>query len=773
MKFSIDYHYTHFRQNIFIWALGVAVVLNLDKLILTQWAPTRIVDSFDGPFQSFYIFAKNILRYGFFSQTPYHLCGVSALTFSTPPLFLALMMFLPLYPCYIILSLLSVFVAFSGMFLLLHDDLKLNQSASIVSGLFFCSLDLHVAAGIGIFGLPLLVWCFERIFEINNPFKKKLVSYLYIVLYFSASMLPIFYLPAFIFFVLYFLFLSNIKRTTRNIVTIILIWCLFLLINLPTIVELINCIPTSHRVLFVNPDTSWCHGIIYFVKNLFNIDFHSSFMSTPSLLGIFIILFYFSSIKEAYNNKLFYFSISTVLAIECYVFFLSNTPFLKTLSSYVDVYNNFRSQRVALLLPILFSMLIGQASHYLVVYDLFSCKGAWFLTISSFCLYVVFGNYFRLFHLTSFILQAFNLAVLIVLVSFKYIFNKKYSLDKILIVSFLIFSFTTAIHDRTYWGPYSFRRITTSPHIELIKYLERNNLDQFRVASHDGAGLTQLLLNGFKCADGYVNVYPASYKEFWIKVIEPEINKSGVYKNYFLGFGGRVTLVDDSALRPLRELSFNLDLLRLINVKYLFFSMSILNCEKYGLIEIAEGSETLVNGPDWKLNKYLRPWEYYIYQNKNYCTPAFLTGKVRFFEKKDMLLNELGTHNFKYLSTHTFALTGVSNILKNTKLNLKESEIINIQLKPDEMTVWLRNRYPVILNWTTNYNPNWICEIDGRKVDIFIIYNTFMGVLVPPNSHIIKFKYQNILLWYAYWVCFVGFVIINAYVVISLKRFGA
>jgi hypothetical protein len=778
MKKYIDTFSKDMRQHIYIWALGFAIVLNLDRILLGQWALLPITDTFDGPFQAAYIFAQNILKYGVISQSPEQVCGFSNLASSVPPVYIALMMVLPLYQSFLFLSLLAAFVAFLGMFLLLHDEFKLDQTASIVGALSFCSIAIPVWLGLSGVGIPLLICCFERIFEITSSFKKRLLSYLYILLYFGTSIFPIISLSLLFFYIFYYIFISNIKKTPRNILTISLIWCLFGLINLPAIMELITYLPTSHRVTWTIMGASqlgktWGYAAITFMERLLSIKSVMGVMSAPSLLGTFIILFYFISIKSSDKDKLFYFPIFAVLFIEFYAFFLYNSPIFEILIPFLGLFKSANLDRLYYLLLTLFSILIAQASQHIISYNCVFSKNSWHLTVVSFVLYVVFVVAFNHNYYWQFIVQSLSLAIFLLLLYINYIKNNQYSIGNILIISFLFFCLANTLTDKlTIENIYNFQHRNKSPQIELIKHMEGNNLEFFRVVTLKQEGhQSQLLLNGFKCADGYVAVYPLAYKEYWAKVIEPEIKQSPIYTKGFLGSGSKVFLLDDStAHQPLRRLNFNQNLLRLINVKYIFSGEKILDCEKYGLIEVAEVSRAYINAPKWK--KYFRPWEYYVYKNKDFASPAFLTDAVRFFDGKDELLDELGKRDYAYLSTHTFALRGAATILESTGLDLAHSEILDIQLKPDQMTVRLRNRYPVILNLTTNYSRNWICEIDGRKAPIFNTYNAFMSVLVPPDSHLLIIEYHNTLLSYAYWVSIIGFVIINTYVVISLRGLG-
>lgn len=772
------------RINIFHLALGAAILLNIDKIIFGPFAPVRCYDTFDNPFTAIHILLRNILKYGLISQSPENLCGVSYYTFAVPPNSLPIIsaLLLPPYLSYLSLSISLVFIAFLGIFLLLRDDFKLSQKASAIGALFFSSITIHLPLMTSVIGIPLLIWSFERIFDSRYRFSKRLFMYLYILIYFMRSSFVIIAPQVLLFYLIYSACFSNIKNIRKNILAIVLIWSLFVIVNLPSFAELFFHLQASHKnALQPNLDISWVYAAKYLIKSLFNIHMHDFYIVMPSLLGLTVILAYIFSSERQDRDKCFYFPIIFLVIIEIVAFFLSQTPIWNAISERLVFLKYFRLERFAYLLIILFSILIGQSSDFLIKRKYFAPSKAWYLPFSIVFLYIGLGIIYRQFPFyffdrtidilrasTEFIFQLLSVLIFLLLISLKTKKGKRCSIFTALFISFLFFALANTLHSRFSFGTENFQHYYRSPQIERVKAMEGYNLENFRVADVGGANQSKLLNSGFKCADGHFNIYPESYKEFWIKVIEPAMTRSKKIRDYYLGDCNRVYLFYDGIKnKPIRELSFNPDLLRLINVKYIFSDEKILDCGRYGLIETAAKSDTYVKASLWR--RYFSEREFYVYQNRYFAAPVFLTGSFDSFDTKEELLDKVSKKDYDYLVNHTFVLNKDAEALFSVKLDVKNAIIKDYKLSPDEIKVWLHNQDPVILNWSTNYNKNWICEIDGKRSPVFRIYNTFMGVVVPRDSNIAVFKYENTNLNWAYLMAGLGFLIVNIYVIRRLR----
>jgi hypothetical protein len=134
------------------------------------------------------------------------------------------------------------------------------------------------------------------------------------------------------------------------------------------------------------------------------------------------------------------------------------------------------------------------------------------------------------------------------------------------------------------WGEKNFR-------VAALEEIKQREGEPFRVASVLPLQPAYAYAQGLECADGWANLFPAVYRDLWLRVQAPLFARLPLVKNVFdpdtgkpqdnyifLGTGlvqpgvgqlpgedTRRCLRDGFDLRP----RFNLDLLRLLNVKYL------------------------------------------------------------------------------------------------------------------------------------------------------------------------------------------------------------
>jgi hypothetical protein len=644
------------------------------------------------------------------------------------------------------------------MFLLLCDEFKLDEKASLIGALFFASIPIFLPWSITIAGIPLLFWALERVFDSAYSFKRRLAIYLYTLIYFFANSFVIIAFALLPFYLTYFLFFSKIKRNVKNIVVLCLIWGLYFLINLPVLTELAYHAADGHRVSwYFFSGVSWTDA----ARNLMTQGITT--LLTLSTLGLLIVAYYVISSKKANRDKNFYFPMIWLVFIMLFAFFICKTPLWQMVKMNLGIFGSVQFDRFYLLLVIFFSILIGQASDFLIKKRDFSNKKAWIISAILIAGCICVGLKWNQFMKIQFALGFASIAIFLFLAWLRATKRMKISVFLVLLVPFLVFALGQTAYSRVQYGVHNYYHWFNSDQIEEVKKIEKGDIGSFRVVKV-GGDPSQLLNNGFKCADGYTSMYPQAYKEFWAKVIEPELAISEKHRKYFLGWGNRAYLFDSvNKGQTVDILNFNIDLLKLINVKYLFSDRKITDYAKYGLIEIDEKDPDYFKTPRWK--RYFKKGEFYVYQNKEYAPPVFLTGSTRIFNTKEELLDELGNRKYGYFKRHTLALKKDLEDVSMEDLNAAGSGIINYRLTPDMVEIEINNRYPVILNWTRNYDRNWRCEADGKELKIFPVYNSFMGVIVPPNSNEVKFIYRDVYLQYACLISLLGFLVANVFII--------
>lgn len=759
------------RKNIFKTAVFAALILNIDRIILGSFSLIRIYDVFDTGF-----LFPSFLRKGFSLQLPQILCGVNNLTLPIPLGYILSSFFLPSYINYLLYSVIGVFIAFAGMFLLLHDEFELSKESSFIGALFFSSFAIFSAMGISITGIPFLIWSLERLFDNNCSFRQKIALYLYTLFYFINSIFVLITFPLLFFYCVYFLFFSKIKKNARNVLALCLIWSLYVFINFPSLTQLFYQALNSHRnsSYYFLSEISWMNSAKFLVRNIFDSSMQEFFITIPSLPGLFILIYYFISPVEKKKNKEFLFFAAGIAIIEFLAFFIYMSPLWNAIKRNLGFMETFQFQRVYFLTTVIFSILIAMACDSLIVQNRLFDRKRWFTCLFWILFYtavsLILHRGLNKVEWLSFSVQFFSLFVFLSFWLLRVTKFKRISAFQILLISFSIFLAANTLLLRFYpSGINSYYHFFSSPQIEEIKRIEKNNIDNFRVVKIGGFHPGQLLHNGFQCADGYLTLYPQAYKEFWAEVLRRELDMSVVHRDYFLGWGNRVYLLDSiNKGGAVEKPGFNLDLLKLINVKYLFSDKEVLNYEKYNLIRVAEASSDYSGLPVWK--RCFRKSQFYVYENKDFAPRVFLTDLIKTFKNKEELLSELSRRDYAYLKKHSFVLKNdLENVLPDD-LNISGAEIKEYKLNPDRVEIRLNNEYPLILNWTRNFDKFWSCKIDGRESRIFRIYNSFMGVIVPAHSQKIEFEYRNIYFSIFCFISLAGFFIINIFLIRSFKR---
>jgi hypothetical protein len=763
------------RKNIIKLSLFIAVALNLDRIVLGPFAPIRVSDAFNITYPFLNTYVNNILKYGLVSQSPEWLCGVTNCIY-TPLLHYVLSgLVLPPYLNYLLYVIVVEFIAFLGMFLWLQDGFKAEDKASFLGALFFASIPTYLSEFSTVAGIPLLMWSLERLFDHSCPFKRKLPIYSYVIFYFSSSLFIDVSFVIVPFYFSYLFFVSKNPKDLKNVVIVCLIFSLYLLIYLPSLSELYFHSHSGHRSSWHSPTReSWVEAVRHLVGMAFYINLtDGATYAMPSLLGLFLIGHFVVSTGKAEKGRHFYFLVAWVLFIWFFAYFIFESPLWSFLSETFGSLKSFGFKRFHYILMILYALLIGVVGQYLIEKGLGANRRGWISSGLFVLTYVITGfilkpvgvvfepNHWAIELDSQLAIQVYSLITFLILLALVVLKGRAIPPFTALLLPLLLFSVLNAVHHRAWWGRggESYYNYFYSNQIERVKEAEKANVGNFRVVRVGGEP-AQLLQNGFNCADGYYALYPQAYKEFWAKLIEPILKEDKGLCDLFLGSGNYVYLYS-----PLKndKLNLNLELLRLINVKYLFSDIEIRDHEAYGLIEVLRPEQGHSGYPLWV--KWFEKARFYVYQNKEFAPPVFLTDSIRTFETKEGLLEALGNKDFSYLRTNTFVLKGDLDGVAIGDMSTKDAEVLDYQLTPDWIRVNLSNRYPVVLNWTRNYNSNWHCWVDGKETKTFRIYNSFMGSVVPANSNAVEFRYINDNLASAYVISLLGFVVVNLVVV--------
>ncbi|MBF0385662.1 MAG: hypothetical protein HQL27_07290 [Candidatus Omnitrophica bacterium] len=486
-----------------------------------------------------------------------------------------------------------------------------------------------------------------------------------------------------------------------------------------------------------------------------------------TLFGYFIIGYFLLYGQKGQKSRQFYFSLWWVIIILVLNSLIGKWLFWIIAQESLGRLRYVNLSRIALLLPLFGPIMFGISCEFLIQKYKPPDRKFWLLFILGvlICLLAVPGAQESPAEKASFLLSIMVFVAFIIL----FILRSKQKINipvvLVILIPLLFYSSVKTIVSRFAHGIHNYFHFFRSDDADKIKDIEKGNMANFRVAKAGNPEPSQLLYHGFQCVDGYYNLYPKAYSEFWEKVVEPEFKRSSDLREYLaLGGNSRVYLWDWAPDATINKLNFNLDLLKLINVKYLFSDRPITQHEKYGLIQVIDKDPNYVKLPQWK--KYFKKGVFYVYQNKEFAPQIFLTDSYVAFDKKEELLKGLGENSFDYLVKHSFVFSRDSGKIPQNGMDVTNAKIIDLRLTPDKVTLEVDNEYPAILNWTRNYNKNWVCKVKGKNVEAFKVYNSFIGVALPSRAGRVEFIYRNIYFEYAlyfgiFWLFLTVFFIIK------------
>lgn len=739
------------RKHIFVVSFIIAVVLNLDRLILGKYTLIRVHDTFDSWYPFLVVLVQNIKEYGFVAQFPNMLSGVSSFSGAVPMGCLAVNFILPPLYGYVFYCLFYIFIAFLGMFLLLHDDFKLSPKASFIGAIFFSSNHFFLPHVISVVGIPLFLWTMKRILDQYYDFKKKLFLFLYIPIYFLFSNFYLAFVTALVFHLSYYFYLCDTKKNLKNLLIVVLVWSSFIVINLPSLAEVFSNLSMSHRSIWTyNSIDSWKKSFLGLLSLIDITRTAGSF----SVLGLIIIFLFVSAKPFSRNDKHVKFVLWWIIPVVIFLEFVMRTPVWAVLVANFGIFRSLQFERFVLVLPILYAIFIALGCEHLAKENTLKTRKVWivFLIILVLCILIKIvkqilkAEFPRAPHLgfpTALLsvefISAFVLALLFTLRSY---LKPKMDLLTVFLLAFVVYAMTNTAYLRVNRGIKNFHHFLSVEQVDQVKKREKGRIRDFRVAKIGNPEPSVLMYEGFHITEGYINIYPLSYYEYWKKVIEIELQKDKRLRSYFspeARASNRVYLYDWSPQATIEHLNFDLDLLKLAGVKYLFSDRKVNDHKQYELIQIAEKDQDYISLP--KRKKFFMKTPRYIYQNKEFAPLVFLTDKIDQYEHTSELLTELGIRDFSDLKKTTIAYNLPTVDFKN--LDSSNARILESTITPDWIEVKLSNSKPIILNWMRNFHKNWICEIDGQTVKPFPVYHTFTGVKVPANSKIVRFKYVN------------------------------
>ena len=189
----------------------------------------------------------------------------------------------------------------------------------------------------------------------------------------------------------------------------------------------------------------------------------------------------------------------------------------------------------------------------------------------------------------------------------------------IVTLAILIVMFAPQVYNDFYYTCYNEAyKVIKHKETSTVNYREFYSKDLFTDIKNDlgyngewsvAYGLHPAVLeyNGIATLDGYLGMYPQEYKEKWGRIIAPALEGSPSLKDYFDGWGARVTVYsgnDENTYAPLRvmtlsdnSLTVDMDELTGLDCKYIFSRIKFDNDSETGIKLIKEYEGAGHNSP--------------------------------------------------------------------------------------------------------------------------------------------------------------------------------
>lgn len=540
------------------------------------------------------------------------------------------------YNAYILNEIFARVIAFVGLFLLINNHFKFknyNLYISFFVSLAFSLLPFNPSPFLTVAGQPLLF------FSILNFYKRKENKFDWLIClifpFYSSLVLGGFAIIFSIFLILIFQIYKN-KFLNINLLSVSILMSILYLLSIYKGLYLVFFEPDfqSIRSEFIINNYSLYKSILSTLNNSLGIFLfgheHAPSMHTYAILLSLIISIFLIKKKKYIEDKIFFnllilnFLISILYGLIAYSGLTSivfrNFEFLKMI----------RFQRIHWLQPVLWYLLfylsltkintIRIFNDNKITYNKFIYLAIFIfiliLSLKTFYLPVIEKNYIlkypliftKIKYITNIFLFFLLFLILIVYIfrkkqfflktiKYKYIFiffliffQSLYNLNILKLNKLLSFDYRYSWHhngiDTTTFDQY----FNTDLFEEIKKYINEDP-SEYKVGSV-GISPSIALFNGFNVVDFYLSSYDLKYKKRFRKVIESELEKNSIIKNYYDGSGKRIYIYSSELGKNFihfkksvpKEINLDLNYAELKNIgcKYIF-SITIINNQHHNL----------------------------------------------------------------------------------------------------------------------------------------------------------------------------------------------
>ena len=271
---------------------------------------------------------------------------------------------------------------------------------------------------------------------------------------------------------------------------------------------------------------------------------------------------------------------------------------------------------------------------------------------------------------------------------------------------------------------------------------------------------------GMDTADGYSNLYPQTYKDFWEALFFTSLGHTTQPIELFRRGGSQVRLY--TATYNLRRpegffaaARWRMQLLSLANVRYLISPVRLRESPPmYPLtaLKLDPASGRLVT-QDLLPGQLAQPagptppggQTIYIYENMKALPRAFLAGTLQVFSSRADVLVKMQASGVPELSRSALAAsqdlpaTAAALLLQpppKTGLSVPVGTAQITSSSTDAMRVTTTAGKPSVLVVSVSYSSSWKAWVDGRSAPVMRTDYTFMGVVLTAGRHDVTLKYE-------------------------------
>lgn len=406
-------------------------------------------------------------------------------------------------------------IAFIGMNLFLKDFLFNDEHEKkyvYLISILFGTLPFYASNfSLSIPGVPIILWCLTLAHLERLKYWHYIIIFLF-GLYSSLVYIGFFILiPSFMIIAYQFVFKKRIKR--QMIASLFILLISYFLSDLNIIIQYFSSEYISNRIERVQQGNNFINTLRICKSFLLNSQYHAKsenkLILVPLVVTILILYVYSFTIQKVKVNqniwKKFYFTLCTLLLIVL-IFGATKSNFYNAIQDKITLLKLIEWSRFYFLAPFLWYLLFAISLKILL--DFFKSKSATFLALT-----LIFGQF-------VYILSN----------------NQELKINYSKILQKTEFKSLQVLENHSKYP--SFKEFYDPELFDSIKKFIGFPQNQYRILSI-GIFPEICAYNGFYCLDSYQRNYSLAYKKQFRKIIQLELEKSKLTREYFDNWGNR------------------------------------------------------------------------------------------------------------------------------------------------------------------------------------------------------------------------------------------